>query len=259
MSLAAGSPTTTTTGGLARVPPVLFFDVDNTLVDHSGALRRGLELVCERWPRLLREHRFDEAHEAFERINEALWKIYATGAITSADIRRRRFEQWFEHLGVDTEVDDVPQIAEASSSYMDGYERSTRAYPGVITMLERLAPDHVIGIITNGFVSAQSRKLGFSGLADLIRYRIYSEEVGVQKPHPAIFTAALEAAGVEPVDALYVGDNFANDIAGAALAGIATVWFNPPDDEHPQDRPDIRPQAIAHSIDELAALLGAGT
>jgi putative hydrolase of the HAD superfamily len=245
------------TGGLLRVPPVLFFDLDNTLVDHSGALRRGLELVCERWPRLLRDYRFDEAHEAFERFNEALWKIYATGAITPADIRRERFAQWFHFLGVDTMRDDVPLIEEASAFYMRSYEASTEAYQGVVEMLDRLATRHVIGIITNGFVAAQSGKLAASGLDRLIRLRIYSEEVGVQKPHPAIFAAALDAAGVEPVDALYVGDNFANDIAGAAMAGIATVWFNPLDDEHPQDRPDIRPAAIVHSISELAELLGA--
>lgn len=245
-----------TAGGLVRVPPVLFFDLDNTLVDHSGALRRGLELVCERWPRLLRDHDFETAHEAFERFNEALWKIYATGAITSADIRRERFAQWFQFLGVDAERSEVPQVDAASEFYMESYQRSTRAYDGVVPMLSELADRHTIGIITNGFVSAQSSKLASSGLDALIEHRIYSEDVGVQKPHPAIFRAALDAASVEAAEALYVGDNFANDIAGAALAGIATVWYNPHDEDHPQEQPEIRPDAVVHSIAELAALLG---
>ena len=246
-----------TTGGLERVPPVLIFDLDNTLVDHTGALRRGLELVCERWPRLLRDHDFSTAHDAFERFNEALWKIYATGAITPADIRRLRFEQWFEYLGVDSTDGDVPEALEASAHYMEQYQESTRAYDGVHAMLAALRSRHRIGIISNGFVTAQSRKLIVSGLDDLIEVRVYSEEVGVQKPHPAIFEEALRRLGVTAGDALYVGDNFANDIAGAARAGLMTVWFNPPDDDHPHEMPLVRPDAVVGSIAELARLLGA--
>jgi putative hydrolase of the HAD superfamily len=247
----------TSTGGLERVPPVLFFDLDNTLVDHTGALRRGLELVCERWPRLVAEVPFRDAHEAFERINEQLWQVDATGAITSADLRRARFEQWFDLLGVVEGVGDVPTATVASEFYMESYASATLAYDGVVEMLERLSARHVIGIISNGFVSAQSRKLSVAGIDRYIEHCIYSENVGVQKPHPMIFEAALTAAGAPSRDALYVGDNFANDIAGAAAAGLMTVWFNPLDDEHPQEQPEVRPDAVVHSVDQLAALLGA--
>jgi HAD superfamily hydrolase (TIGR01549 family) len=245
------------TGGLQRVPPVLFFDLDNTLVDHSGALRRGLELVCEQWPRLLRDHSYAAAAEAFEEINERLWTIYATGAFDSGVLRVRRFEQWFRFLGVDTGEGGVPAPDEASTFYMEAYANATLPYDGIVPMIEALAARHVLGIISNGFITAQDRKLAVSGLERFITHRVFSEHVGVQKPHPAIFAAALERAGVRAGDALYVGDNFANDIAGAAAAGMATVWFNPPDDEHPQSHPHVTPDAVVHSVAQLAELLGA--
>ena len=245
------------TGGLSRVPPVLFFDLDNTLIDHSGALDRALRDVCDRWPDFLTAHDIDEALSAFERINDALWVMYAEGTITPADIRRKRFEQWFDWLGVRAGENGFPDALVASEFYMDRYATASRAYPGVLEMLEVLARRHVIGIITNGFVGAQSRKLAVSGVEKYIEHKVYSERVGHQKPHPAIFQAALQSAGASSDQALYVGDNFANDIVGAARAGLMTVWFNPLDDVHPQSPPGIRADATVHSIAELALILGA--
>ncbi|MEM8924042.1 MAG: HAD family hydrolase [Actinomycetota bacterium] len=53
---------------------------------------------------------------------------------------------------------------------------------------------------------------------------------GVAKPDPAIFTPALEALGVEPARALYVGDTVHADIHGAANAGMQAVQLDPFDD-----------------------------
>ena len=48
---------------------------------------------------------------------------------------------------------------------------------------------------------------------------IDSALVGVEKPDPAIFRAALEALGVAPEEALYVGDLYEVDVVGARAAG----------------------------------------
>ena len=44
--------------------------------------------------------------------------------------------------------------------------------------------------------------------------------VGVEKPDPAIFRAALDALGVAPAEALYVGDLYEVDVVGARAAGM---------------------------------------
>jgi len=70
------------------------------------------------------------------------------------------------------------------------------------------------------------------GLADLLDVMVFSEDVGVAKPRPEIFLHALEKLGVEPEDALFVGDRLVNDVQGAAQAGMTTVqalWFNADD------------------------------
>jgi putative hydrolase of the HAD superfamily len=61
--------------------------------------------------------------------------------------------------------------------------------------------------------------------------------VGTRKPHPAIFERALEALGVEPENALFVGDRLYEDIRGAGELGMMTVqalWFRA--DEHADGR-----------------------
>jgi putative hydrolase of the HAD superfamily len=68
-----------------------------------------------------------------------------------------------------------------------------------------------------------------SGLAGLLDVQVWSEEVGVLKPDPEIFLRALEQLGVDPVDAMFVGDRLETDVRGAAGAGLTTVqalWFN---------------------------------
>jgi putative hydrolase of the HAD superfamily len=52
---------------------------------------------------------------------------------------------------------------------------------------------------------------------------------GVAKPHPAIFTPALEALGVAAAHALYVGDTVHADVAGARAAGMQVAQLDPYD------------------------------
>jgi putative hydrolase of the HAD superfamily len=51
--------------------------------------------------------------------------------------------------------------------------------------------------------------------------------VGVEKPDPAIFRAALDALGVAPGEALYVGDLYDVDVVGARAAGMEAVLLLP--------------------------------
>ncbi len=75
----------------------------------------------------------------------------------------------------------------------------------------------------------QQAKLAATGLRGLLDVVVVSEAVGLRKPDPAIFTLATSDLGVASGMAMYVGDNPAVDIVGAASAGMETAWFkNPP-------------------------------
>ena len=54
---------------------------------------------------------------------------------------------------------------------------------------------------------------------------VVSMDVGIRKPRPEIFRAALEALGADPGETLHVGDSLDADVAGAAELGIRPVWL----------------------------------
>jgi putative hydrolase of the HAD superfamily len=61
------------------------------------------------------------------------------------------------------------------------------------------------------------------GLAEHLEFLAFSNEVGVPKPDPRMFTAALDAIASKPQDAVHVGDLLRTDIAGARAAGMGTI------------------------------------
>lgn len=97
-----------------------------------------------------------------------------------------------------------------------------------------------VGLVSNAFDPAWllHEDLERMGLAERLDVAVFSSEVGLRKPHPAIFERALEALGVAPADTLFVGDTRNADIRGAAALGMATAqayWFRAdPDDGEPE-------------------------
>ena len=64
------------------------------------------------------------------------------------------------------------------------------------------------------------------GLTGHVDFAVTSSEVGAEKPHPPIFQAVLHRAGVEPGEAVHVGDQLDSDIAGALDAGIRPILMD---------------------------------
>ncbi|MCW3491773.1 HAD family hydrolase [Microbacterium sp. SSM24] len=80
-------------------------------------------------------------------------------------------------------------------------------------------------VITNGPSDLQRGKLDTVGL-DGFDAVIVSGEAGHRKPERAIFALALAALGVDPDEAVHVGDNQVADVGGARGAGLTSVWIN---------------------------------
>ena len=77
-------------------------------------------------------------------------------------------------------------------------------------------------------------KLMRLGLFERIDYLVTSEEAGIDKPHRTIFDLAMRKCGVQPDEALMVGDNFTHDVCGAHEAGISGIWLNWTHKERPE-------------------------
>jgi putative hydrolase of the HAD superfamily len=117
-----------------------------------------------------------------------------------------------------------------------------------------------LGLVSNAFDPGWllHRDLEQMGIAERLDFAVFSSEVGKRKPHPEIFERALEALGVEPERALFVGDRLYEDVRGANELGMTTVqalWFRA--DEHPDGGEPDHQAFTQFDVLNIAGRLGA--
>jgi HAD superfamily hydrolase (TIGR01549 family) len=98
-------------------------------------------------------------------------------------------------------------------------------YPGAPELLRELRGRFRLAVVTNGASDLQRTKLARTGLGELFDAVVVSSDIGVGKPDPAVFRAALDALGVAPGEAVMVGNDRGRDVAGAEAAGIRALWI----------------------------------
>jgi putative hydrolase of the HAD superfamily len=83
----------------------------------------------------------------------------------------------------------------------------------------------ILGLISNvdRDITPLYQELGLSAWLQVV---VTSQEAGFSKPHPGIFQAALEKAGVKPSEAIYVGDQYEFDVVGADKAGMRGILLD---------------------------------
>lgn len=222
------------------MPPVILSDLDDTLFDHTRATRTALAVVRAATPGLA-PLSIDDLHHQHAEILEVLHVEVVAGRVAIDDARIERFRRLLAAAGVDRAAD---QAAEVARRYRREYEVASQPVAGAVELLTRLKhAGALVVIVTNNVVAEQRLKLARCGLADLVDALVTSEEVGVSKPDPRIFTVALDRARAAPTDAVMLGDAWATDIEGALASGIRPVWLNRFD----------RARPIA-SVEEIASL-----
>lgn len=96
-------------------------------------------------------------------------------------------------------------------------------YDDVLSCLDALARRGIqVGVISNWDYSLH-RVLQMFGIYDRFVTVKASLEEGIEKPDPRLFEIALHEAGFAPEDALHVGDDPVDDIAGAQSAGLRAI------------------------------------
>jgi putative hydrolase of the HAD superfamily len=88
------------------------------------------------------------------------------------------------------------------------------------------------------------------GLHRYFRVAVSSSGAGYRKPHESLFRCALDALGVEPADAVFVGDRLLDDISGAQAVGMRAVLTHQYRQE-PLDGAAVRPDAVISRLAEL--------
>ncbi|MEQ1516347.1 MAG: HAD-IA family hydrolase [Usitatibacteraceae bacterium] len=202
------------------LPRAILFDLDDTLFDHQRASTIALRAMHAAYAPDLAFEPFAFRHGE---VLEAFHSRFLSGELTLDEARVARMQTLF--AAFDRELDDS-SAAHAAKLYREQHQANRHLVEGAIELLEALRPDCLFGIVTNNSTAEQTEKLRALGIAHYFEAVVISEDVGVTKPDPKIFSIALERIGAHAAEAVFVGDNWENDIAGALGAGMGAVWFD---------------------------------
>jgi putative hydrolase of the HAD superfamily len=160
-------------------------------------------------------------------------------------------------LGV-TVVDEALARAMAHRDAM--YARYFRPRPGAEETL-RAVKERRYPIALVSMCAPDTPALWRAGpLARFVDVEVFSCEVGLRKPDPAIYLRATELLGIEPDRCLYVGDGAYGEMGGAAAVGMTPVLIRDPDEEPGSAlRPEAEEwdgRAVGHLSDVIAIVDG---
>lgn len=221
----------------------IIFDLDNTLWDVGPVILRAehamLAYLADRYPRIL------ELHTA-----ESMRDVRARMALEHPAMRHDF--TWLRKQALRSHAREAGYPESLAEEVFEVFYRARNEvalYDDVLPSLAGLRRRFRLFAISNG-----NADLGVIGLAGYFEWSLAAREAGMLKPDPRIFRLLLERAGLEPQQAVHVGDDPEADVEGARRAGVLPVWLNRPGDYWPRD---TQPPLAVRSLAEIAALLGA--
>ena len=201
----------------------LFFDLDHTLWDYDTNSARTLRQLHQKFYLQEREVDIDNLIRVFHQVNTHLWDLTDRNLLNRDAIRTERFHRVLTALG----IDNFRFSLELSEYYLAELPRQSELMGGARQLLEALQGRFTLVVITNGFDEIQGTKIESAGIGHFFADVVTSERAGDKKPSARIFDYALNRNCLLREEVLMVGDNLLTDIAGAANAGIRSVYFNP--------------------------------
>ena len=221
------------------------FDGDGTLWDFERVMRQSLGHA------LLELRRVDPEAAAMLDIDKMveIRNRVATelkGQIANLEsVRLEAFRRTLEEIGKPNDA----LAADLNAVYLKHRFEDVELFDDVLPVLDELRADYVVGLLSNGNSYPER-----TGLPGIFQFVVFSQDYGVEKPDPRIFSIALDRAGCSNRQLIHVGDSLSNDVAGARASGIRSVWLNRAGAKELDAHADFE----IHSLRELPALLRDG-
>jgi putative hydrolase of the HAD superfamily len=210
---------------MSRLPPIpqplecVLFDAGDTLLAPAPSFQGRFVAVAAAHGLPLEEAAVDAA--VADAVREAAWPSDWTDPATQRDFWTRFYRDVLAGLGHTGDG----QLAEALfRAFSD--PAAYRLFDDVRPALDELAARGLkLGVVSN-FEPWLEEVLALQGIADRFAAVAISGALGVAKPDPGIFKAALAEAGADPAATVHVGDQLVNDVAAARAVGITPVLID---------------------------------
>jgi putative hydrolase of the HAD superfamily len=209
----------------------VLFDAGDTLLAPAPSFQGRFVAVAADQGVPLEEAAVDAA--VADAVRAAAWPDDWTDPATQREFWMGFYQDVLATLGQDEGL----ELAEALfASFSD--PASYQLFDDVRPALDELAGRGItLGVVSN-FEPWLADVLALQEVDHLFATVVISGVLGVAKPDPRIFEAALAGAGADPSATVHVGDQPANDVAAARAVGITPVLIDrfarypAPDDAH---------------------------
>lgn len=226
----------------------VFFDLDDTLYSSTEFAWRAREQAVEAMlARGLRAGRAEVLGELREVVAE----------FGSND--DRHFNRLLERLPPEATAEANRQLLVTAGviAYHETKWKELHIRPAAEDLLRFLSGTELrLGVVTAGLTGKQMEKilrLGIDRFMDA-RLILITDQVGMAKSNPRLYRLAAHRAGVEPGEAMHVGDNPASDVDPAKAAGLLVTWHRG-SGKYAGLEPRREPDHVIQEIGELQEIL----
>jgi putative hydrolase of the HAD superfamily len=166
-------------------------------------------------------------------------------------VRGNTFNRWLTARG----ISDDGIVGEMIRVYRD-HEPTLTAFPEIPRLLKDLRKSCRLGLLSDGYLGVQQRKISALGLSSYFNSIILTDSLGRQfwKPSEVPFNEAMRRLNSPARKAVYIGDNPLKDFFGARQIGMYTIWLRRESGEYvtfeaPTDR--HAPHLVVNSFADL--------
>jgi putative hydrolase of the HAD superfamily len=222
------------------VPPwqAIVFDLDDTLYPEEDYVHSGFRAVAA-WGAAHLDIPATEGYIELER-------LFREG------VRGDTFDRWLAGHGLSSDgvVGELVRIYRA-------HPPAIAPFPEAPPILDRLAREQRLGLLSDGWAEVQNAKLDALGLRERFDAVVMTDELGREawKPSPRGFEVVLERlGGIPAARAVYVSDNPAKDFLGARRAGLRSIRVRQPNGVYAALEPASEEHAPDAGIERLEDL-----
>lgn len=178
----------------------IIFDLDDTLYPEKQYIRSGFQTVAE--------------FLGNKNYADRLWKYFEGGKAAIDELLKQIGQEEKRERCLEVYREHVPQI---------------RLYEGVTELIQELKNQGIkVGIITDGRVSGQKKKMKALGLDQLVEEIIITDELGgaqFRKPCDIAFRIMQRRWEIPFEQMMYVGDNVEKDFQAPRQLGMRSLWI----------------------------------
>ncbi|MBT4288212.1 MAG: HAD family hydrolase [Deltaproteobacteria bacterium] len=201
----------------------IIFDFGQTLVDSANGFRTAEKVAKEKI--------FNTLLQGGKNINQAVFldkyrsirKLFHDASIFS---RVAIWKTVYDNFDYQMEQ---PLLEQMEIVYWDQIKQLTKPFPETLAVLEALTQRYQLGIISNtqGQKTEKNHRMAlFPEIETFFATIIIAGESGIPpKPDSQSFELCLKQMKLKPSEAIYVGDDYRNDVCGSADAGLKPVWL----------------------------------